>query len=231
MLENSKTKSMRPRSTRKKIKPTAPATERAYCHTKSMILEGTYQGGELLSEGDVATALGISRTPVREAFLRLESEGLLKLYPKKGALVVPVSVSEIEIVMETRRLIESYAITKLLENGPNLALASTLETLVDKQEDAIRRDKPSIFAEADRDFHARIVESTRNTILIDLCHALRDRQIRMGFNSLTYDTNRAKIIIQEHRQIADDIANGDKEKALIEIMSHLNGTLSALRRH
>ena len=65
------------------------AKDRALDYVKSQVLTGAFPGGELISEGEVANALGMSRTPVREAFLQLESQGLLKLYPKRGALVVP----------------------------------------------------------------------------------------------------------------------------------------------
>lgn len=229
-MEETKSKPVKARTNRKR-KPSAPATNRAYTHTKDMILHGGYQGGELLSEGEVAQKLGISRTPVREAFLRLESEGLLRLYPKKGALVVPVSVGEVEIVIETRRLIECYALAKLLERGSDKELARHLECFVDQQEQALNNDRPQAFAEADREFHARIVESTKNSILIDLYHALRDRQIRMNFSSLAYDSHRSKSIMEEHRQIADAIANGDKAGVMEFMTLHLNATLNALRRH
>ena len=78
------------------------AKDRALDYVKTQVLTGEFPGGELISEGDVATALGMSRTPVREAFLRLEAEGLLRLYPQRGALVVPVSPDEVRAVMEAR---------------------------------------------------------------------------------------------------------------------------------
>src|ERR687894_1362836 len=96
-------------------------TEAAYTYTKQRVLDATYAGGDLLTEGEVADALGISRTPVREAFLRLEGEGLLRLYPKRGALVVPVSAGEVRAVMETRALVERFAFAKAIAGGADLA--------------------------------------------------------------------------------------------------------------
>src|SRR5262249_29117749 len=93
---------------------TPAASERAYRHVKERVLDGRMPGGELISEGEVAQALGISRTPVRAAFTQLESEGLLRLYPKRGALVVPVSAAEMEAVIETRWVIERYAIERAI---------------------------------------------------------------------------------------------------------------------
>ena len=78
------------------------------------MLDGVLPGGELISEGEIAEALGMSRTPVRAAFTQLESEGLLRLYPKRGALVVPVSAAEMEAVIETRWVIERYAIERAI---------------------------------------------------------------------------------------------------------------------
>src|SRR5215208_6890358 len=85
------------------------AARRAYAHVKARLLDGTYRDGVLLSEGVIASELEVSRTPVREAFLQLEGEGLLELYPKRGALVVPVTAGEVEAVMETRVLVERFA--------------------------------------------------------------------------------------------------------------------------
>ncbi len=76
------------------------------------VLDRRYEGGTLLTEGELAEAVGVSRTPVREALLRLEVEGLIKLYPKKGALVLPVSAQEIADVVETRLLVEEHAVAQ-----------------------------------------------------------------------------------------------------------------------
>lgn len=86
---------------------------------KDLILDGTYGSGELLSEGQVATELGISRTPVREAFLKLRSDGSLELYPERGALVVPVSIGEGRDITQARLLLESFALDALAARGPD----------------------------------------------------------------------------------------------------------------
>ncbi|HWB34756.1 MAG TPA: GntR family transcriptional regulator, partial [Rugosimonospora sp.] len=83
-----------------------------YQHLKRDILEQYHAGGALLTEGEIAEATGVSRTPVRAALLRLEAEGLVALYPKRGALVLPVSAQEVEDVIEARRLVETHAATR-----------------------------------------------------------------------------------------------------------------------
>src|SRR5918997_5888236 len=96
------------------------AKDRAYEFTKGRVLDSTFPGGDLITEGEVADALGMSRTRVREAFLRLEGEGLLRLYPKRGALVVPVSAAEVEEVLETRMVVERFAFAKVIRADAEL---------------------------------------------------------------------------------------------------------------
>jgi DNA-binding GntR family transcriptional regulator len=198
------------------------ASERAYRHVKDRVLTGKLPGGELISEGEIADALGMSRTPVRGAFQQLESEGLLKLYPKKGALVVPVSAQELEDVIETRWVIERYAIERAI-GGPG-ELPARLTKSADRQ----ARLKGSEFVEADRAFHRSLVESTGNTILLGLYDSLRDRQRRMARATMR-DADRAARTASEHREIADAIAAQNSARALQALRKHLDGALTVLR--
>src|SRR4029078_4417386 len=84
------------------------AAARVYAYVKERLLDGTFPGGALLSENELSQQLGLSRTRVRQAFVQLEAEGLLELYPKRGALVVPVSGSEADDVLEGRLLVEAH---------------------------------------------------------------------------------------------------------------------------
>ena len=124
------------------------AATRAYDHLKRAILEGTHPGGTLLTEGDVAERLGVSRTPVREALLRLESEGLVRLYPKKGALVVPVSAQEAHDVVEARALIEEWAAERAWPRRAEIA--PELELLLEEMRRARQADAFLDFTTADR---------------------------------------------------------------------------------
>jgi DNA-binding GntR family transcriptional regulator len=200
------------------------ASEQAYRHVKDAVLDGALPGGDLISEGDIADALGISRTPVRSAFERLESEGLLKLYPKRGALIVPVSAQEMEDVIETRWVIERYAIERAIGDGGNADLAARLHRSAERQ----ARLKGREFVEADRTFHRSLVEATGNALLLALYDSLRDRQRRMARATLR-DADRARRTAAEHREIADAIAAENSARALSALRSHLDGALAALR--
>ena len=198
------------------------ASDRAYRHVKDRVLDGTLPGGDLISEGEIADALGVSRTPVRAAFAQLESEGLLRLYPKRGALVVPVSAQELEDVIETRWVIERYAIERAILDPDDLA--ARLARSADRQ----RRLKGREFVEADRAFHRSLVEATGNALLLGLYDSLRDRQRRMARATMR-DGDRMTRTAKEHRAIADAIAAQNSARALSALRSHLDGALSALR--
>ena len=195
-------------------RPKVSASRRAYLHVREQILDGTLEGTMLLSEGEVAGELGMSRTPVRAAFGQLETEGYLKLYPKRGAIVVPVTPEEAEAVMETRWVIERYAIEQATP-----ALGAELAALVDAGEG-------EDFVDADRAFHRALVASTGNEILLSLYDTLRDRQRRMLRVSARTDERRATIVA-EHRELATAIAEGGDATAILR--RHLDGALATLR--
>jgi DNA-binding GntR family transcriptional regulator len=206
---------------------TATATDRAYDYAKAKILDGEIRGGELITEGDVAERVGVSRTPVREAFLRLQHEGLLRLYPKRGALVVPVSAAEVEDVLETRLLVECFAIEKVGRATPDFCAA--LERAVEKQKRHAKRGDAAAFVDADREFHRHFVAELGNEILLDLHDSLRDRQRRMGLVAIAAQRERVQQIISEHVGLISAVGRGDTGEACALLEKHLEGTRALLR--
>jgi DNA-binding GntR family transcriptional regulator len=204
------------------------AAERAYAYAKERILDGRLPGGTLITEGDVGADVGVSRTPVREAFLRLESEGLLTLYPKRGAIVVAVSTAEVESVMETRLLVERFAIRKIIED--ELGLGAAPADVIARQEELAARENWPEFVEADREFHRIFVAAAGNPILLQLHDSLRDRQTRMNLAALVRNTGRDRQVLAEHRVWADAVDDGDLDAALSMVDEHLGATLALLRK-
>jgi len=206
------------------------AKDRALEYVKAQVLTGQFPGGELISEGDVAAALGMSRTPVREAFLRLEAEGLLRLYPQRGALVVPVSPDEARDVIEARLILERFATTKVVGRGP-AACAAVYERLtgeLKRQRDAAAVNDWREFLDADRAFHTVTLEESGNAILSGFYSSLRDRQMRMIGESALRDPNRITTIMDEHRGIAEALRDGDLPRAVRAVQTHLASTVRAI---
>lgn len=212
------------------VAPRGTAKDRALHYVKTQVLSGALPGGELISEGDVATALGMSRTPVREAFLRLEAEGLLRLYPQRGALVVPVSPEEVRAVIEARLVLEQFAALQVVRRGP-VGCAAVFERLsgaLQRQRDAADRSDWPDFLAADREFHSITLEESGNAILSGFYSSLRDRQMRMIRASAMRDPDRMATIMDEHHKIADALRDGDLERSLATVRTHLASTVRAL---
>jgi DNA-binding GntR family transcriptional regulator len=206
------------------------AKDRALDYVKNQVLTGAFPGGELISEGEVAAALGMSRTPVREAFLRLEAEGLLRLYPQRGALVVPVSSEEGRAVIEARLLLEQFAAGKVVGRGPAVCAAvfERLSGELQRQRDAAAAHDWPAFLEADRAFHQVTLDQSGNRILSDFYSSLRDRQMRMIGESVIRDAQRMTTIMDEHRVIAEALRDGDLNGARDTVQTHLASTVRAL---
>lgn len=204
------------------------AADRAYAFVKRQIVTGGYGGGTLISEGEVSAAVGVSRTPVREAFLRLEAEGLLRLYPKRGALVVPVSAEEIREVLDARLVIEEHAARTAIGVGRHHALAAELRAILGKQDDSGQRRDAAGFTEIDQQFHVTLARAAGNRLLAGFYATLRDRQLRMGTAALLRDPGRYDAILNEHAALADLIDNGDADAVARELARHLAATKAAL---
>ncbi|MFJ1620935.1 GntR family transcriptional regulator [Streptomyces sp. NPDC088190] len=197
-----------------------PAAERVYTHVKGAVLDRRYEGGTLLTEGDLAEAVGVSRTPVREALLRLEVEGLIKLYPKKGALVLAVSAQEIADVVETRLLVEEFAARKAVPASAQLI--GRLEELLDEQRRLAEAGDLAEVSVKDRCFHAEIVRNAGNDILSRLYDQLRDRQLRMGVAVMEAHPGRIAANITEHGELLEAIRAGDAEGAAQVVRRHVS---------
>jgi DNA-binding GntR family transcriptional regulator len=203
------------------------AAARAYRFAKERLLDGRFAAGTLLSENELARELGISRTPVREAFLHLEAEDLIELYPRRGALVKPISPSEADDVLEARLLIERHCVTRVARDGGRPA--GSLRELVAEQERALVGGGRA-FAVTDRAFHRMIVAANGNEVLTRQYDALRDRQQRIAAGVAARDPSAVARFIAEHAEIATAIGEGDEARAAELVTDHLERAHALLRR-
>jgi DNA-binding GntR family transcriptional regulator len=207
-----------------------PAKELAYRYVRSEVLAKAPSQPEFLAEETVATALGVSRTPVREAFLRLEAEGFLSLVPRKGALLRPITEREISEVMEVRLLIECSAAEKAVVDGSRRArLVERLSELGDELVALAKESDVSLFIDCDRRFHEEIVAAANNATLLDLYHRLRDRQLGMGLRAVLDNADRLDAVCEEHASIISAFDKGDLPAVRAAITAHLDTTAGVLR--
>jgi DNA-binding GntR family transcriptional regulator len=202
-----------------------PAAERAYMLTKSLILSGQLPGGTLISEGEIAERTELSRTPVREAFLRLQAEDLLRLFPKRGAVVVPVAPGEAEDVLELREALEGAAARRIARGEKPLDDAvSILTDLVDAQREPARTGDVVAFAEADTAFHRGIVAASGNALAERIYLSLADRQRRMVVQAVPPRPGLLGVLVEEHTALLERIAARDADGFAEILRAHLDAT-------
>ncbi|MDT8913769.1 GntR family transcriptional regulator [Amycolatopsis sp. PS_44_ISF1] len=199
------------------------AADRAYRLTKELVLTGELPGGHLFSEGEIAGRLGVSRTPVREAFLRLQVEGLLNLIPKRGAVVVPVLPGEAEDVLDAREAVEAAAVQRL-GRRPDLVPGALerLRAVLEAQRAHAEAGDLAAFVESDGRFHRTIVATGGNAVLLDFYATLADRQRRMNLHALSPIPARLPEIAEEHAALVAIIESGDFGAFAPALRAHLD---------
>src|SRR6478735_1435960 len=149
--------------------PTQSAPDIAYQWLKTYIAELPRDEESFLNEAVLAKSTGTSRTPVREALLRLEAEGFIKRVPHKGAYVPPISDPDVRAILQARSVVEKWAVLGLgdLLEGQ----IDALQRLIDQQR--VAQDEPARFIELDTEFHTLMVRAGGNPILADFYSSLR----------------------------------------------------------
>ncbi|WP_295700530.1 GntR family transcriptional regulator [Lapillicoccus sp.] len=203
------------------------AAARVYDRIKRDILDGQRPGGTFVTEGEIAEATGVSRTPVREALLRLEVEGLVRLYPKKGALVVPVTAEAAHDVLEARLVIEEWAAGAMWPRRHEVL--TLLDPLLAAMAEARRAGDVTAFVEHDRHFHEVIVAAAGNSVLAHTYQALRDRQLTIVATQLRMSDARLDEALSGHRQLLDLLRSGTKAAYVRLTRTHVQGAIARLR--
>lgn len=202
-----------------------PAAQRAYAFTKELILRDELPGGHLFSEGEIAERLGVSRTPVREAFQRLRSEGFLELYPKRGAVVVPLTPGEARDILDVREALECSAVRRLLSGNDDLSgLLARLEENLNVQRARAEAADAVGFAQADQEFHQEVVTACGNAVAERYYRGLHDRQRRMAAHALLPRPQRLHEVVAEHAELLRHITERDEAAFTAALRKHMEDT-------
>jgi DNA-binding GntR family transcriptional regulator len=160
------------------------ASARAFRHLRARVLSGALPPGALLLEGELAIALGVSRTPVREAMVRLADEGLVELRPRHGMRVLPMSATDMREVYEVLTELEAAAARRCASEGVTPAVLAALEASVAAMDRALAADDLDAWAEADAEFHRRLSEAPGNRRLAATIASFADKAHRWRMATL-----------------------------------------------
>ncbi|MBH9995100.1 MULTISPECIES: GntR family transcriptional regulator [Bartonella] len=199
--------------------------ERAYSHIRNTILTNPSSVGTFLNEREIADSLGISRTPVREAFMMLASEELIDLKPNRGAFVSPLNGKQVNDLFQARGVVETwsaqYCISHNIDPTPDMIKELNFQKTM-----ALDDPYPD-FIEHDHAFHCALVRATGNEFLNQMYELLRARFITFGLRVMHNNAIRRIEALKEHQFILDALLTKDIKKAKKAILDHLDMT----RRH
>lgn len=204
------------------------ASDRAYDHVKRAIIRGDLPGGTAISENALCQEIGVSRTPVHEAFLRLAAEDLLTLESRKGAVVRPMSPSEAADVLEMREAIESTAAARVVTDGRVADVAPFLQAMLAEQEQAVATGDVDRFIEVDAEFHGAVIGASRNAIAVMFARTLRDRQQRLRHHLMRLQPSQLQASLEDHRALAAALEAGDALRYAEVLRAHVASHRGAL---
>ena len=203
------------------------AARRAYDFAKWAILASVYNAGDVITEGGLAHEVGVSRTPAREALLRLEVEGLVRLQPKKGAVVATFSPHAMNDVLEARVLVENHTARKSF--AARATRLPEVEAAHEQMKQRRREQDTAGFTEVDRVFHELIVDAADNAVLSAIYRMLRERQTLFTSAMVRGRVDRMDEAIAEHDRILDAL-RGDDEDAFCQVVNdHLQWSIELAR--
>lgn len=198
---------------------TTSMVDAAYAQLRRRILDNDWPPGHRALEHEVATELGMSRTPVREALMRLQNEGLVEVIPRHGMRVLPVSGNDMQEIYQILTALECMAAELLAARKPS---AKELQPLVDAtqaMDKALRADDLDAWAAADERFHAQLIDLAGNRQLQTTVLNYWDRAHRARIFTLRL---RPKPVnsTKEHMQMVERLRAGDAEGAARVTRAH-----------
>lgn len=192
--------------------------QRAYHTMRLAIRDLVLPPGQAILEREVSEALEMSRTPVREALVRLETEGMLTLVPRRGFIVAPIEADDLREIYAIIGTLDGLAIELATEraDGDNLA---ELDTIIDKQEKALHTGDLKQWSSLDDEFHDRIVRCGGNHRLTGIIDSYADQSYRARLFTIAERPLPERSII-EHRAILAAMEAKDGKAARVLMESH-----------
>jgi DNA-binding GntR family transcriptional regulator len=204
-----------------------PARERVYRYVRDGIMNGDLPGGLFLEEGQLSLAVGVSRTPVREALSKLQAEQYVELIPRRGARVREVTWQEVMEVYEARRVIEIHVARSLCQAraGAPPMMAQVLHEM-----QALSPADLARHVELDAAFHQALMAASQNRVLREIYDGLRARRQRVAMTSIAVEPNRLYPILAEHAALVRALEASDADEAARILERHLRPVYEVLSR-
>jgi DNA-binding GntR family transcriptional regulator len=202
---------------------TATASAKIYSDLRTELVSLQRRPGEAISEAEIALSYGVSRTPVREAILKLADDGLLEIFPQSGIFVSRIPVAALPEAILVRKALEETT-ARLAAERATASQVLTLHSLVERQREANAAKDSDAFHQADEQFHAGIAEVAGHPGIWTLIQQVKIHVDR--YRRLTLPLQgRIAHAIAEHETILAAIEARDPARARMAMEAHLDRLL------
>lgn len=193
--------------------------DQAYDEIRRRIINNEYPPSHQVLEHELAAELGMSRTPVREALIRLENEKFVQIIPRHGMRVVPLSLNDLRDVYEVLTALEVAAIERLARSSPADGSMAALDLALNDMDTALKKRDIDGWVKADERFHRTVIDLCGNARLASMAFMLWDQGHRARLTTVrlrpALETSN-----REHRAVVDAIRRGDWRAAVAKHTKH-----------
>jgi len=202
-------------------------TEQAADAIRARIVEGQFEFGEALSEIALANELGVSKTPVREAFLQLKNEGLVEILPQRGTFVFRMTIEQMRQLWEMREILEVNSLRFAMRDGGD-AFAQSITPIIECMAKATKDREPVVYRRFDAEFHSAIINGSRNDFIQSAYNiiALRVQAFR---NRLSLEAQDWRSL-EEHVEVAELIRAKKTDEAADKLYKHIRSAFETYLR-
>ncbi|MDP5308697.1 GntR family transcriptional regulator [Paracoccus spongiarum] len=203
----------------------ASTAQQVYDWLRMRVLRGELAPGTRVSESEVSTQIGVSRQPVREAFIRLAANGLAEVRPQRGTYIAAISLSAVLSARLIREAVESDLI-RMVAAAPSEALCTTLRRQLDAQREASARQDVEAFDELDDLFHRALAVAAGQEHVWTVLDELKSQMNRL--RHITVRVFDQQKLIEQHRAIVEAVCAGNPDAAEQAMRRHLRELLNDL---
>jgi DNA-binding GntR family transcriptional regulator len=200
--------------------------QQAYQFLRREIIDAKLLPRAPLSEQELSEQLGVSRTPIREALIKLADEGLVDIYPQFGSFVAPIKLSEVFDSQFVRESLECAAMERAVERMTD-AQDAVLRAIIDTQRRAQRSGDATTFFEADERMHAYLMEIAGHAAVWHVVENAKAQMDRVRHLSMRNSIKTAAVVT-EHSAIVDGVLRRDRAGALDALRVHLRGVFRSV---
>lgn len=205
--------------------PRSTVATQVYRTIRDGIISLRLTPGMSMSEQEMAAALGVSRTPVREAFIRLSREGLVEIYPQRATVVSKISLKRVRQERFLRESLESSVLLSFIEN-PTQSGLDLMQEQIERQRECLHSGDYGTFLECDDRFHFVLYEETDNLLCGQVirrnCHDYQ--RLRALSDSVNREVQ--QLNIKQHMEMLDGIRRHDAAQAQQTLRTHVRRLLN-----